>query len=79
MVFNVFLQFCSLKLRRQLLPVEVIKVMVISHHLVLCSSSGRAGKEWMLGCRSDLELARLYEGPGILTQPTKARAGLVFL
>lgn len=59
MVFNVFLQLCSLKLRRQLLPVEAIKVMVISRHLVLRSSSGRTGKEWMLGCRSDLELARL--------------------
>lgn len=32
LVFNVFLQLCLLKLMRQLLSVEVIKVIVISDH-----------------------------------------------
>lgn len=35
MVFNIFLQLCLLKLMRQLLSVEVIKVIVISDHPVL--------------------------------------------
>lgn len=63
MVFNIFLQLCLLKLMRQLLSVEVIKVIVISNHPVLWLSPRGTGEEWrVLGCHRVLQLARLKWG-----------------